>query len=62
MLVETVLGNMNEPDWTLRLKEARIDDLVLDQWDAQKSRIRKMTSYRGGAVGRARAWRPAARR
>ncbi|MBQ1012541.1 urease accessory protein UreE, partial [Micromonospora sp. M51] len=44
MLVESVLGNMNEPDWTLRLKEARIDDLVLDQWDAQKSRIRKMTS------------------
>jgi len=44
VLVETVLGNMNEPDWMLRLKEARIDDLVLDQWDAQKSRIRKMTS------------------
>jgi urease accessory protein len=44
VLVETVLGNMNEPNWTDRLREARIDDFVLDQWDAQKSRIRKATS------------------
>ncbi|NBE80041.1 urease accessory protein UreE [Micromonospora rubida] len=44
MLIETVLGNVSEPNWITRLKEARIDDLVLDQWDAQKSRLLKMTS------------------
>ncbi|MDX5457729.1 urease accessory protein UreE [Micromonospora tulbaghiae] len=44
MLVETVLGNVNEPAWTERLREAKVDDLVLDQWDAQKSRLRRTTS------------------
>ena len=46
MLVESVFGNVNEPEWRERLGTARVDDLMLDQWDAQKSRLRKQT--RGG--------------
>lgn len=44
MIVESVLGNVAEPDWTERLSTAKVDDLVLDQWEAQKSRLRKATS------------------
>jgi Urease accessory protein UreE len=44
MLVETVLGNAHEQGWAERLRDAKIDELVLDQWDAQKSRLRKTTS------------------
>ncbi|MFC6018271.1 urease accessory protein UreE [Plantactinospora solaniradicis] len=46
MLVESVLGNETEPDWGARLEAARVDSLVLDQWEAQKNRLRKQT--RGG--------------
>ncbi|MEV6692255.1 urease accessory protein UreE [Micromonospora sp. NPDC051196] len=45
MIVEAVLGNAAEPDWTERLSKAKVDDLVLDQWEAQKSRLRKSTSF-----------------
>jgi urease accessory protein len=44
MLVASVLGNVHEPGWTARLGAARTDDLVLDQWEAQKSRFRKTTA------------------
>lgn len=47
MLVESVLGNANEPDWKARLAQVQVDDLVLDQWEAQKNRLRKTTL--GGA-------------
>lgn len=43
MLVESVLGNTDEPDWHSRLRTARLDQLVLDQWEAQKNRLRKRT-------------------
>lgn len=43
MLVESVLGNANEPGWGARLVTARVDSLMLDQWEAQKSRLRKHT-------------------
>jgi urease accessory protein len=43
MLVESVLGNVDEPDWSVRLKAARVDSLSLDQWEAQKNRLRKRT-------------------
>lgn len=46
MLVHTVLGNVAEPAWAGRLKGVRVDDLTLDQWEAQKNRLRKPT--RGG--------------
>ncbi|GIH15009.1 urease accessory protein UreE [Rugosimonospora africana] len=43
MLVESVLGNACEPDWATRLAAARVDSLPLDQWEAQKTRLRKRT-------------------
>ena len=42
-LVETVLGNSNDPEWQARLAGASIDTLELSQWDAQKNRLRKNT-------------------
>ncbi|MBE1489352.1 urease accessory protein UreE [Plantactinospora soyae] len=43
MLVESVLGNETEPGWDARLRTARVDSLALDQWEAQKNRLRKRT-------------------
>ena len=47
ILVETILGSEHDAAWTARLAEAEVDMLLLDQWDAQKSRLRKTTV--GGA-------------
>ncbi len=43
ILIESVLGNRHEPEWRARLDSAKIDYLELDQWESQKSRIRKRT-------------------
>lgn len=43
LIIEGVLGNASDPDWQARLDGAGIDWLVLDQWEAQKSRLRKTT-------------------
>ncbi|SIR52387.1 urease accessory protein UreE [Micromonospora avicenniae] len=43
MLVESVLGNANEPTWQNRLGAVQVDRLMLDQWEAQKNRLRKHT-------------------
>ena len=42
--VVAVLGRVTEDDWPQRLQQARIDMLPLDQAEAQKSRLRKMTA------------------
>ncbi len=44
IIIEGVVGNSNEPQWRSRLEGAEIDLLVLDQWEAQKSRLRKNTT------------------
>lgn len=41
--IDAVIGNADEDDWPERLRDARIDVLVLDQAEAQKSRLRKAT-------------------
>jgi urease accessory protein len=41
MIVATILGNVHDPDWAGRHEAIRVDELVLDQWEAQKSRLRK---------------------
>lgn len=41
--VEAVLGNSAEDSWRERLAGAKIDAVVLDQWEAQKSRLRRAT-------------------
>jgi urease accessory protein len=47
LLVQTVVGNENDPQWQTKLADAEIDVLALDQWEAQKNRMRKHTQ--GGA-------------
>ncbi|MFN8469537.1 MAG: hypothetical protein U0X20_28540 [Caldilineaceae bacterium] len=41
ILVERVVGNMNDAPWPERLAAAQVDMLALDQWEAQKNRLRK---------------------
>jgi urease accessory protein len=44
IIVETILGNTDDEGWKKRLDGAAIDWLDLDQWEAQKNRIRKRTA------------------
>lgn len=46
VMIETVLGNISEPEWAERLSVAQVDLLEVDQWEVQKSRFRK-TSAKG---------------
>lgn len=41
LVIETITGNIHEPAWKSRLEHATLDWLALDQWEAQKSRLRK---------------------
>lgn len=44
ILVEHILGNAhNNSEWKHKIANATIDLLILDQWEAQKSRCRKQT-------------------
>ena len=43
ILVEKALGNARDPSWAQLLEDAVIDTLDLDQWQAQKSRMRLKT-------------------
>src|SRR5215510_8057830 len=45
MVVEAVLGNAGDPAWSDRLSAANVDLVNVDQWEAQKSRFRKMTAH-----------------
>lgn len=44
ILIETVMGNIDAPEWAERLSAADTDLLEIDQWEAQKSRFRKTTA------------------
>jgi urease accessory protein len=44
VVIETVLGNVGDPEWSGRLTAAAVDLLRVDQWEAQKSRFRKTTA------------------
>src|SRR4051794_5687785 len=41
ILVESTLGNIHDDKWRARLQGIRMDWINLDQWEAQKTRIRK---------------------
>ncbi len=41
ILVEKVLGNIKDTVWHDRSHHAKVDHLVLEQWEAPKSRLRK---------------------
>jgi urease accessory protein len=42
--IDRVLGNASDPEWVTRLAAATVDTLMLDQWEAQRSRVRKATT------------------
>jgi urease accessory protein len=44
ILIESVLGNAADPQWSGRLAQASVDMLALDHWEAQKNRFRKKTA------------------
>jgi urease accessory protein len=44
ILIEKVLGNINDPEWATRLAAATVETLALDHWEAQKNRFRKKTA------------------
>jgi urease accessory protein len=44
ILIESVLGNSNDPNWSGQLAAASVDMLALDHWEAQKNRFRKKTA------------------
>jgi len=44
ILIESVLGNQADAQWTTRLSGATVETLELDHWEAQKNRFRKKTS------------------
>src|SRR5262245_47192641 len=43
MVLEAVLGNVGDAAWNERLSDANADVVNCDQWEAQKTRFRKMT-------------------
>ena len=43
LIVDTVLGNTSDKQWHERAAKAKVDYLALDQWDAQKNRLRRKT-------------------
>ena len=44
ILINAVLGNIEDREWAERLSAADTDLLEIDQWEAQKSRFRKTTA------------------
>ncbi len=47
ILVEDILGNVADPEWSERVAIGSVDALELDHWEAQKSRFKKCS--RAGA-------------
>jgi urease accessory protein len=44
LIIESVLGNIGDPEWARRLSTANVDLLEVDQWEVQKSRFRKISA------------------
>lgn len=43
ILVEKILGNLKDPQWHERSHSGQVDYLALEQWEAPKSRLRKIS-------------------
>ena len=43
LVIESILGNVTDSAWKERLASAQIDRVTMDQWEAQKSRFRKIS-------------------
>ena len=48
-IIDSILGNTSDAQWQERAKTAQIDYLALNQWDAQKNRLRR-TSENGDDI------------
>ncbi len=44
IIVESIVGNVNDGDWGRQLEGVTLDYLDLDQWQAQKNRFRTTTA------------------
>jgi urease accessory protein len=44
IVIESILANLDDAEWSQRLSAIDVDLLEVDQWEAQKSRFRKTTS------------------
>ncbi len=44
LLIEKILGNVNDPAWAARVAAGSVETLALDHWEAQKNRFRKKTA------------------
>lgn len=38
-VITEIIGNIHQPEWAEKLKDAHVENLFLDQWTAQKSRF-----------------------
>lgn len=43
VIIESVLGNLDDERWAAIAARVRVDELRLSQWDAQKNRFRKVS-------------------
>lgn len=44
IIIDKTLGNLSDPLWQERARNGQLDTLVLEQWEAPKSRLRKASS------------------
>lgn len=44
IIIDKTLGNLSDPLWQERARTGQLDTLVLEQWEAPKSRLRKASS------------------
>ena len=49
LIIESILGNIRDKQWQDRARKAKVDYLILNQWDAQKNRLRR-TSEQGNDI------------
>ncbi len=44
IIIDRKLGNVSEPLWRERSQQGEVDPLILEQWEAPKSRLRKAST------------------
>lgn len=44
IIIDRKLGNLSDPLWQERARQGEVDPLILEQWEAPKSRLRKASS------------------
>ena len=49
LIIESILGNIRDKQWQDRAEKVKVDYLTLNQWDAQKNRLRR-TSEQGNDI------------